>query len=326
MSLRPTTFSKSSSMPIVSVIIATYNRAAYLKEAIESVLAQTYHDWELIIVNDGSTDSTRDLIDRYADQERRMRVLHQPNQGLSRSRNNAIRIAAGKYLAIIDDDDVWTSQKLAKQVAFHEANPHIKLSFTQAYLTDGELRPIKVFPQTWRCSFEALLERSFMPLPTVMVWRSCVDKVGGFDGRLSRSADYDLWLRITQRYKFECIGEPLCFYRRHGSNMSLEASGRHRAHLAIYHKLLAQEKQGFHTNILKRRIAQERYALGRVYREQHAYRLAAMCFAQSVATMPWVGLQLPGRQRPTDSLVYLIIKPYLAIAYCFLKKLSYAHR
>ncbi len=103
-------------MPIVSVLIATYNRAEWLAQAIGSVRAQTFTDWELIIVNDGSTDGTRAWLDRLASEDARVRPIHQDNRGLAAARNAGIRVATGTYLAIIDDDDAWMPEKLEKQI------------------------------------------------------------------------------------------------------------------------------------------------------------------------------------------------------------------
>lgn len=303
-------------MPTVSVITAAYNRPKYLSEAIESVLAQTCGDWELIIVNDGSTNETPAVIERYAAHDARIRVISQPNQGLAKARNNGIAAARGRYVAFLDDDDVWRPKKLAKQVAWCDANPQAGLCFSQAVLTDAALNPLRVFPDSWPSTFEELATRNRIPLPTVMVRRECLECVGGFDETLRRSTDYDLWLRITRRYAFGCLPEPLALYRRHGQNMSLEPAGRHYACLAIFRKQLRDPRPPRPVRLLRLRLAQQYYALGRLERDRAAHLLAAVRFAQAIGTWPSVGLRPPSKAAPVGHPVFRAIKPYLAVAVC----------
>lgn len=312
---------KIPTIPIVSVIVPTYNRAHFLTEAIESVLTQTYQDWELIIVDDGSADDTKALSDQCARRDHRIRVIHQANSGVAKARNAGLRAATGRYIAFLDDDDRWVPEKLERQVAYLDAHPEIGLAFTLAQLVDQELRHIKVLPQVWRCSFEALLERCFIPLPTVMVRRECLNCVGDFDEALGTSADYDLWLRIARRFEIACLEEPLALYQRHGANMSLDGQRRIREHLVIYRKLLAGDLEHRLVRVVRRRIAQEHYEWARRYRSRGEYRSSARHFAQAVVTYPSVGLHMQrGRRSPADS-AWLLAKPYLAISYCFLKGL-----
>ena len=134
--------------------------------------------------------------------------------------------------------------KLEKQVGFMRARPELGFSFTLATLTDASLQPIKIFPvlpEGWTGTFAELLQRNWVPLPTAMIRRDCLLAVGGFDEHLSRSTDYDLWLRLGRRYPFECVRESLCLYRRHGANMSLEPLGRSSSGLRIFQKVLEAE-------------------------------------------------------------------------------------
>ena len=123
-------------MPVVSVIIPTYQRPNYLKEAIESVISQTYSDWELLVVDDGSPiDNIRGVTQHFCDRDARVRYIRQAHAGVCEARNTGIRFAQGKYVAFLDDDDRWTAEKLERQVAYMEGHPEIGLVYarTQFY-------------------------------------------------------------------------------------------------------------------------------------------------------------------------------------------------
>jgi len=215
-------------MPEVSVIIPVYNGEKFLSEAIESVIAQTYSDWEIIAVNDGSTDRSLEILRRY---ERllpsKIRVISQENYGLSIARNRAIAMAKGDYIAFLDCDDLWLPEKLEKQIDFLNSNKEPGLVYSDNHEIDehGNLIKENVFlfynAKYFRgYVFNELFYANFISTPTVMVRREVLDKVGVFNPKFRIAQDYDLWLRIAEHYPVDFIAEPLAKYRFHRENIS----------------------------------------------------------------------------------------------------------
>ncbi len=306
-------------MATVDIILSTYNRVHYLKEAVESVCLQTFQDWELIIVNDGSTDETRALIDQYSQADPRIRAIHQPNAGLARARNNGIRAARSKYLAFLDDDDVWLNEKLEKQIAHFETHPKLGFLYSRAHVTDNQLRHLRVVPEEMYSSIEKLIEwTDWLPLSSVMVRRDCLNSAGLFDESLDRGTDYDLWLRIVRRFPFDGLDQSLLLYRQHKDNMSASAVKRLENHLVIFRKAIQYPEFKPFIGLIRRRKAHDLYALGRLHRQQQEYLRAAGYFFRSVLTYPFVG-SFFYRYRQNKPFVFSLLKPYFAIGYCFLK-------
>lgn len=208
-------------MSTVSVIIPTYNRARMLKEAIESVLKQTFTDFELIVVNDHSTDNTEAVIQKFDDQ--RIRYLAHPekhtgDEGAAQARNTGISVAQSRYVAFLDDDDFWLPQKLEFQVKkLNDTSAKIGAVYTAYYKVDENDRIIdKVIPQSNVSNFRSLLIRNWIgTTSTVMVKKSCLNDIGIFDPHLPSCQDWDLWLRIARKYRIVPIRKPLVKMRIH---------------------------------------------------------------------------------------------------------------
>lgn len=202
----------------VSGIMPLFNQRKTVTEAIESALNQTRSIEELIIVDDGSTDGSGDLVaEQYADNER-VRLIRQENQGAGAARNTAIRAARYPLLAFLDADDRWLPCRIDKQVAFMEERPSCMISFTAAVLAD-EIHNLTLIEGT-HIDKDTYLHKAFFReelLPAsngVMVRSEVFDEVGYFDERLRKCQDTDMWLRIMIRYGFEHIPEPLVWVRR----------------------------------------------------------------------------------------------------------------
>jgi len=209
-------------MPKVSVIIPTYNSANYLPEAIESVLAQTYKDFEIIVINDGSTDNTKEIVAPYLD-----RIIYSevPNGGPAKARNRAIRESSGEYVAFLDADDIWYPDKLDRQITVLSGNQNYSLvhsdaSYTRTY-SSQESRTwfnLKKRVKTgW--VFSELLSENFILVPSVIIKRDCLERVGLFDEDLKCWEGYDLWLRIAFEHQIGLVNTPLFFRRIHESNL-----------------------------------------------------------------------------------------------------------
>ncbi len=207
-------------MPTVSVIVPTYNTIAYLPDAIESILQQTFEDFEILLVNDGSTDSTAEWAKKITDP--RVRYIEQNNQGLSAARNTGLDLAQGRYVAFLDADDVWEPTKLDKQVALLETNPDIGMVHSWVWFMDGEGRSTG---RIWKTQAEGmalahLLQRNDVAVLSALVRRECFARIGGFDIALRSLEDWDLWLRLAVNDSIAVIREPLAYYRQLPGSMS----------------------------------------------------------------------------------------------------------
>jgi glycosyltransferase involved in cell wall biosynthesis len=212
-----------TSKPKVSVLVPAYNAMEYLPKTISSVIDQTYQDFEIIIVNDGSVDEIETWAKQLSDS--RIKLVSQANQGLASARNTGLANARGEYIAFIDADDLWLSSKLEKQVQVLDSNPDVGVVYSWIALIDekgsllGKIRKNYAQGNVW----VELTTHNIVECGSVaLVRRACFDKVGLFDEDLpfSCSEDWDMWLRIAPDYKFGLVKEPLVYYRCHSTNLS----------------------------------------------------------------------------------------------------------
>ncbi len=233
-------------MPSVSTIIPTYNRPAFLREALASVLAQTYRDNEILVVDDGSTNATRyatrQIVEEYTRaQTRPIRYLYQPHQGVSAARNRGVDASRGEFLAFLDSDDVWQPEKLAHQVAFFEALPTAQICQTQeTWIRYGvRVNPRKKHRKPHGDIFVQSLADCLVSPSAVMLRRELFERMGGFDEQLPACEDYDLWLRISVREPVYLIDTPLVLKRGgHADQLSRQFWGMDRFRLVALRKLL----------------------------------------------------------------------------------------
>ena len=205
---------------LVSVVIPNYNCSAFLPAALESVFAQTYPNVEVLVVDDGSTDDSLRVLERYVD---RVRVLRQPNGGVSAARNHGIRESRGELVALLDADDLWERDKLAKQVPLF-ANPNVGLVYCAVEYVDEAGKSLGTNHTGRRgrvLRSIALLEGTIVLAggSTAVVRRECFDRAGLFDPELSTAADWDMWRRIACHYEIDVVREPLMRYRLRPSSM-----------------------------------------------------------------------------------------------------------
>jgi glycosyltransferase involved in cell wall biosynthesis len=200
-------------VPLVSVIIPTYNRASVLERAIRSVLGQTFRDFELIVVDDGSIDSTTHLLNSF---DGNLKALAQENQGVSAARNLGIKESTGVLLAFLDSDDEWLPGKLARQTAlFDGRNPNFVCHTDEIWLRNGkELQQKEIHLKQGGRFFRRALERCLISPSSVMISRELLDRIGWFDEELPAAEDYDLWLRITAFHEVDFVPEKLVI--KHG--------------------------------------------------------------------------------------------------------------
>ncbi len=195
--------------PAVSVVIPTYNRCAFLREAVGSVLGQMFEDFELIVVDDGSTDATRDAVISFDDP--RVRYLFQANQGVAAARNWGAASSRGGLIAFLDSDDVWLPDKLRVQVSHFDKHPGVSICQTEEiWIRKG----VRVNPAVKHRKHSGWIFRECIPLcivspSAVMLRREAFDALGGFDETLPACEDYDLWLRASLRYEIHTLPEAL---------------------------------------------------------------------------------------------------------------------
>jgi glycosyltransferase involved in cell wall biosynthesis len=222
--------------PVVSVIIPTRDYAQYLPEAFESVRAQTFADWECVVVDDGSTDETRAILTKWAAEDVRVRFTRQPRRGLSAARNRGLALCRGRYVQFLDADDLLVSTKLERHVEALDRAPEIEIVYGPTrYFDDedprrvlrdglrsddlGSLRPVS---GSGSDVLERLLDANIMTVAAPLVRRSMLGEVGGFDEGLGRLEDWDLWLRCAvagKRFLFVPSEDPVALIRVHAGSL-----------------------------------------------------------------------------------------------------------
>jgi len=230
--------------PLVSVIIPTYNRNAMVREAVASVLAQSYRDFELIVVDDGSTDGTaEDLHSRFGAS---IRVMQQPRRGVAAARNQGVRVARGDYIAFLDSDDTWLPRKLERQMEFMVAGDRRISQTDEIWIRNGRrVNPMKKHRKSSGDVFRASLELCLVSPSAVILTCELFDAVGGFDDSFDVCEDYDLWLRIAQTQDIDLLPEPLVVKRGgHADQLSRSTWGLDRFRVRALKKLLDGDVEG----------------------------------------------------------------------------------
>jgi glycosyltransferase involved in cell wall biosynthesis len=228
-------------MPKVSVIIPAYNCQSFIAETVESILAQTYPDYEIIVVDDGSTDNTRDVLQRYED---RVRYVYQENSGVGAARNRGLSLARGEYIAFLDHDDLWLPEKLETQMKILETRPEVGLVYSNCYHIDeaGTIlgRYFDHIKPARGMVFHQLFMTNFIPLLTVLVRKAVLDQVGTFRIGWSISEDYDLLLRVARKFILDYVETPLAKYRLHSGNVSRDVDRFLRENLLLAEELIQE--------------------------------------------------------------------------------------
>jgi len=230
-------------MPKVSVIIPCYNASATIRETLDSLRCQTFRTFEVIVVNDGSTDDTGTILGIYTKQfNEKLKIITQINKGQAVAKNVGIEHSSGEFIAFLDSDDLWAPDKLEKQYDYMQLNPGIAMSYTEAYKIDekGEcINTISANPAFRGKCFENLVLHNNIVASSVMVRRDVLDKVGFFDTELAACENWDLWISISRYYPINFIEHPLTFYRVHKDNMSKNWTKMYRARLQVIDKHLS---------------------------------------------------------------------------------------
>ena len=279
----------------VSVVIPAYNAVATLEAAIASVRHQAYSPIEILLVDDGSTDASPEVIRRLAVAD--LRAFRQPNRGVSAARNTGIREARGELIAFLDADDEWLPGKLARQVEFLSLRPEVGLVYTLIEQVDADGRITGVRPwKPGRDDYAHLYHSNRIATSSVLVRRELLLRAGLFDESIRVTQDYDLWLRIAAISPFAGIPEPLTRYRYRGG-ISRDIETVYRDHLKILDRAPLQPESGVDDVARERARALYQYRLGRLYARQRRWDDAARMFVGVLKRPSRYGLR---RRGPAD--------------------------
>jgi len=276
----------SDAVELVSVIIPAFNAERYLRETLDSVLAQTWPACEVIVVDDGSTDSTPAILSEYAG---RIRVLRQDNQGSATARNTAVSAASGAWIAFIDADDVWLPGKLTRQMQHcgRYAISHTDSVCFGDGLPREVLRSAVTTPYAGRV-LKQLLVTNFISNSTVMMRRDVFLQYGGLNESLPGVEDWSLWLRVCADYELGYLPEPLVRYRIHRQSKSMNTRKRMADHLHIIDEAFGPTGVGRSLRRLRRRALASSFEInGHFAAESGDWTFAAWCAAQRLRYQPW---------------------------------------
>jgi glycosyltransferase involved in cell wall biosynthesis len=275
----------SGAAPVVSVVIPTYNRAHIIGRAISSALAQTFQEWELLVVDDGSTDSTEEMVRRV--QDLRVRYLrHDTRRGASAARNTGIRAARGEYVAFLDSDDEWLPKKLETQVEVFRRGPDVLGVVCTGWLSnasDGEVK--RHMPSGAGRIYHRVLRgaaRVTNTTSTLMCRRNVLVAVGGFDEALPALQDHDLWFKLSHVCEVDCLSEALAVYHTDDSSRISASPER----VLEGHRLLL-EKYATEFQRDRRALAWRLSLIGSLYYNRGALRESGRYYLESLSAFPF---------------------------------------
>jgi glycosyltransferase involved in cell wall biosynthesis len=280
--------------PVVSIVVPTYNRLPLLREAVDSVLAQTLTDWELIVVDDGSTDDTVGWLESLGDP--RLTVVREPHSGnRSRLRNAGVARSHASWIAFLDSDDLWLPEKLATQLARLQGHPQRRWSCTGVRFIDGEGNPI---PQRAGAAYRAqsgwILEplltfTAAATLPTLMVHRSLFDEIGGFDEAFLLREDYELELRLAAQSEIHALEEALTVVRHHAARTSnsKRVAELHRGSEMVFRKVASRTTDARIRAICRRQCAAQLAFRARALSREGEHRAAFTSAGRAIREAPF---------------------------------------
>ncbi len=297
-------------MPKVSVLLTCFNHIAFLPEALDSIRLQTFSDFEIIAIDDGSTDGTRDWLNENA--KDCILIFNEENLGTYGSLNRALSQASGEFIAILNDDDVWLPDKLSRQIELFEANDKIGLIHTDGHFIDGEGLEIEGsplgfdFPKTETGNvLQALLYQNKIIASASLIRKECFDRLGGFNDAYFGSGDWEMWLRIAEEYVVGYVSEELTKYRVHGANASHKLDriwqDDQRLREWIRTRYDTYRTKGFDPSELTKAIAHNEACLGTIYTLNGSPSKGRSAYSSSIRLAPlrfksylrWITTWLP---------------------------------
>lgn len=283
--------------PLISIIIPCYNAEKYIAETIQSVINQTHKNWELIIVNDGSTDNSIEIINKYIDLDNRIKLINKENTGVSDTRNKGIVLAKGEFMAFLDADDVWNSDFLESTLLKFSSDHSLGLVHSDNQIINEYSEKLGQI----NTSFEGYVldklllggENEYIfAISSVVVKKEVVENVGQFDVRLSNGADHEFYFRVANKYKIGRVPKIGIYYRLHANNMHANIELLEKDTLAIYKK--ADETNLFKNSIFRRKCYSTIYLIlaGSWWKDGKNKRKGIYYTLKSIITYPLVIFKL----------------------------------
>lgn len=281
----------NNKFPLVSVIIPTYNSAKYIEEALRSVFNQTFQDFEIIVIDDGSTDNTGKILEKY---NQIIRYICQANGGPSSARNTGIRQAKGKFIAFLDADDLWLPTKLEKQIALFNCNSNLGMVTTGACSFDD--KGVFGYSTNKRATLmngniaRNIFLHSNIGTPTVLVKKEVFDKIGLFEENIRQGEDDNMWIRIAANYDVELIDEALIQVRNHPTRMTFnraELVANVQASIELLKTKYGEKVKNSIESAIPIKIAFLQFAIGYGLYESGNYRDARRAFAKGSSSWIW---------------------------------------
>jgi glycosyltransferase involved in cell wall biosynthesis len=282
--------------PAVSVVVASYNYGRFLAGALDSALGQTLRDLEVIVVDDGSTDETAEVVKPYLS-DPRVRYQRTDHVGQSAAKNTGIRMARARLIAFLDADDLWLPEKLEKQLTLLSAEPTLGVIYSRRLLIDEQGRALEYDQPVLHRGrvMDAMFRANFVCFSSALVHRRVLKHVGLFDESLTLAIDYDLWLRVAARYRFDYVDEPLVKYRTGHANLSQRTEERLTAVFGIMRRFAdsAEGRRCLGASVVAESEAETCYHLALATRRRS--RLAALTwYVRCLSLSPRNGLAWQG--------------------------------
>lgn len=272
---------ESKNNPLISVIIPTFNRLELLRETVESVRNQTFRDFEVIVVNDGSSDGTAQWLDEQAD----IRHIDQENSGIAASRNNGAAMAQGQWLAFLDHDDIWAQDKLEIQGEFVENNPDVGLVAARHVRLGRSHSSARHHRWIKGDLFVKAYSESFIHTSSVMIRRDVFHKIGGFPTHYRFADEFDVWLKIAAQHSIAYVDDVLVFIRFYESNTSHNRIGVRTDTYDILMKNYDEER--IPRAVFLQTMSDHDISFGRAHLGAGDYEQALQWFRQSIRRTPW---------------------------------------
>ncbi|MBB3170090.1 glycosyltransferase family 2 protein [Simiduia aestuariiviva] len=279
--------------PLVSVVIATYNMAQYLPQAIDSIQSQTWQNLEIIVVDDGSTDDTPEVMKAYEGSER-VRYIRNENQGQPKAKNCGVRNAQGEFIAFCDADDLWEPFKLEKQMPLFN-NLRTGVVYSEVSHIDEHNARYDKPPAYTRYRGKVtnrLLYKNFVPFGTAVIRRQCVSQNGMFDEDFRMGIDWDLWLRYSLDWEFDYVTDKTYVYREWSGQMSTNYRGRYDHAFRILTKFASRFQSQLNSKALQQAWADMHIGKGNIIaRQEGTVKEPLMCILKGISTAPgyWYG-------------------------------------
>ncbi len=271
---------------LVSVVMPAFNSEKYIAECIESVLNQTYQNLELIIVDDGSSDNTVDLIKGY--NGNRIKLIQQKNAGSAKARNLGIEHASGLWIAFIDSDDIWLADKITKQLdhCFDKVWSHTDMYF-HGDIYPAHTRATDFTPKYAGLVFKKLLVENSIGSSSVMIKKEIIEDFDGFNTKYRALQDWDLWIRIAAKHPICYINEPLVYYRTHSESISRNARKTLPYHIDLINRVFANESTTKDLQELKpKTLSRSCQICSHISEQEGDYLFSCYCIFRSILYQP----------------------------------------